>query len=98
MMPVVVDAFLWDDDNEDKAAYHGLRRRQVDQVLRDDYVVVANRVARRAPYLLIGLDYGGQCIAVPIEPTHEPRLWRRVTAWRCKRAEQARLAQDRRRR
>ena len=98
-MPAVdVAEFAWDEDNTDKVARHGLNPEQVDQVLDDLYVVVQNRGERRARHLLIGLDYGGQCIAVPIVPTDEPSRWRPVTAWRCKRSEQARLAQQRRRR
>jgi hypothetical protein len=89
---------LIDDDNREKFAQHGLTADQVLQVLDGRYVTPRNRQGRRAPYLLIGQDYGGQCLAVPIEWTDEPGLWRPVTAWRCKPAEYARLAADRRRR
>ena len=95
MARVAVAEFLWDDDNEDKVAQHRLTPWQVDEVLDGVYRLDPNRTSRRAPYLLIGRDYSGQCIAVPIEPTDEPTVWRPVTAWRCKRSEWARLAQQR---
>src|SRR4051812_17890228 len=98
MPQITVDAFDWDSENEDKIAAHGLRPWDVDEVLDDRYVVDANRAGQRAPYLLIGQMENGQCVAVPIEPTQEPHVWRPVTAWRCKPAEAARLRQDRRRR
>jgi hypothetical protein len=83
-----VDAFLFDDDNEEKFAVHGISGRQVFQVLDNPYVVVPNRQNRRALMLLIGQDNGGVCIAIPIEPTEEPGVWRPITAWPCKRNEQ----------
>jgi hypothetical protein len=83
--------FLIDDDNDEKFAAHGLSARRVLDVLEDEHVIVRNRKRRRAMYLLIGRDRGGACIAVPIEPTHEPTLWRPVTAWPCKEHERARL-------
>jgi hypothetical protein len=98
MPRVDVADFLWDDDNEEKVALHGLLPSQVDELLDDQYVVDYNRRTGRADYLLIGRDYNGECIAVPIEETWEPTRWRPVTAWRCKSAEWARLRQVRRRR
>ena len=88
---VQIRAFLFDDENEEKLAAHGIKSRQVDQILDDEFLVAANRKARRAAYLVIGRDWGGMCIAVPIEPTPNPYVWRPVTAWRCKASEEARL-------
>jgi hypothetical protein len=34
--------------------------------------------------LIIGRDRQDQCIAIPIEPTHDRTIWRPVTAWFCK--------------
>jgi len=70
---------------------HGLSSRQVVQVLENPYLIVPNRKGRSAPYLLIGLDHGGGCIAIPILPTHDPAVWRPITAWRCKESERAQL-------
>lgn len=86
-----VHDFLYDDENEEKFASHGLSVDQVDQVLDSGFVVVPNRKGRRAPYLVIGVDHGGRCIAIPVEPTHDPVLWRPITAWPCKESEAARL-------
>jgi hypothetical protein len=97
MVNIVVTEFAWDDENEDKIAFHGLRSRDVDTVLYYPYIVDLNRMDQRAPYLLIGRNDHGACIAVPIEKTDEPTIWRPVTAWRCKRSEWARLRQVRRR-
>lgn len=94
MYPTVRE-FLIDDENEEKFALHGLSSRQVLQVLDGPHVVVPNRKRRRARYLLIGRDRGGTCIAVPIEPTHRPALWRPITAWLCKHQERRALEQGR---
>ena len=86
-----IEGFLIDDDNESKFAGHGLSARQILQILDSEHVIVPNRRRRRTSWLVIGRDYGGACIAVPIEATHDPFLWRPVTAWPCKQIEQARL-------
>ncbi len=87
-MPTIHD-FRFDDLNEDKLAAHGLTARRVAQVLDNDHRIVFNRKNRRAPYLIIGRDHGGQCIAIPVEPTTDAAVWRPVTAWFCKPAEWA---------
>ncbi len=88
---IAIDAFLIDEDNEEKFASHGLSSRQVLQVLDNEHLIVHNRKQRRAFYLVIGRDHGGACIAIPIEPTHDPLLWRPVTPWPCKQHERDRL-------
>ena len=88
---IEIYAFLFDEENEEKLAAHGISPRQVDQILDDEFLVVPNRKARRAACLVIGRDWGGACIAVPVEPTHDPYLWRPITAWLCKASEEARL-------
>ena len=88
---IQIYAFLFDDDTEEKFAVHGIRRTQVAQILDEDPVILLNRKGRRGVYLIIGRDWGGACIAVPIEPTHDPYLWRPITAWYCKASEEARL-------
>lgn len=86
-MKITVEAFLIDEDNEAKFANHGLSSDQVLQVLDSEHVVVGNRRQRRASHLLIGRDHGGACMAIPIEPTHHPKIWRPITAWHCKKHE-----------
>lgn len=90
-LPRILD-FAFDDENEDKVAAHGLTIDQVAEVLDNRNVVKPNRRRRRAAWLVIGRDAAGQCIAVPVEPTHDSNIWRPVTAWRCKSHEEAWLA------
>jgi hypothetical protein len=89
-MPDVAD-FLFDDENEDKMAAHGLTPRRVLQVLDNVHIVVPNRRGRRAPSLIVGRDSGGACISVPIERTRDPLIWRPVTAWPSKDSERQQL-------
>ena len=83
-------AFTFDEENEDKIVGHGLTPWRVAQILENEHLVIRNRKQRRALYLVIGRDHGGSCIAVPVEPTHDPTCWRPVTAWLCKPHEEAR--------
>lgn len=89
-MPDVAD-FLFDDENEDKIAAHGLTPRRVLQVLENAHIIAPNRRGRRAPVLIVGRDNGGACISIPIEPTNHPLVWRPVTAWPSKENERQRL-------
>ncbi len=95
MPPPLVLQFLIDAENIEKFAQHGLTDRQVDQVLQNPYLIIDNRKRRRAPYLIIGEDNGGQCVTIPIEPTDDPVLWRPVTAWPCKVSEYNQLRRTR---
>lgn len=93
-MPVssaVIASFVYDDENEDKLWEHGIVREQVDDVQTRPHTVRRNRRHRRAPLMVIGLDRSGQCIAIPVEPTYDPVVWRPVTAWYCKESEAVRL-------
>jgi len=89
-MSDVID-FLFDDENEDEMAAHGLTPRRVLQVLDNFHIVVPNRRERRAPLLIVGRDSGGACISIPIEPTRDPLIWRPVTAWPSKDSERQQL-------
>jgi hypothetical protein len=89
-MPLVA-GFVIDEINEDKFWDHGLSRDRVLQVLDNPWIIAPNRRERAGSYLIIGRDDGGCCIAVPITPTHDPLIWRPVTAWPCKDSEAARL-------
>lgn len=88
--PLIAD-FAFDDENVDKMWVHGIRPKQVRQVLDNDPRVAVNKRGERADLLVIGRDYGGACITIPIEPTTEPLVWRPVTAWYCKESEEGRL-------
>ncbi len=86
-----IKSFLFDDDNEGKMAFHGLTIRQVDQVLDNPHQIVPNRRARRGAFLVIGRDNGGAAITIPVEATHDPVVWRPITAWPSKPHEAAQL-------
>ena len=86
-----IEEFLIDEANLEKFHLHSISPDQVWQVLENAFAVVPNRTARRAPLLVLGRDHGGNCIAIPVEPTHEKGLWRPITAWRCKPDERIRL-------
>lgn len=91
MSTVDVAAFDHDDENEDKFWNHGITPNQVDSLLDRPFTTLRNRSDRRASYLLIGRDFSGRCIAVPLEATHDRLIWRPVTARYCKDNEAARL-------
>lgn len=87
-----VASFFWDDENVEKIAAHkGLTAARVDQVLDNRYAVGRNRKGRRGLYLVVGCDNGGAFISVPIEATHDPNMWRPITAWLSKDSERAML-------
>ncbi len=90
-----IERFLIDDLNETKINSHGLSVHQIVQVLENKHIVVPNRKRRRGLYLVVGVDNGGSCIAIPVERTHDPKLWRPITAWYCKESEQTLLKKRR---
>jgi hypothetical protein len=61
------------------------------QLLGNGPVITKNRRGHAAPYLLIGRDDSGRCIAVPVLSTHVRYVWRPITAWYCKPSEAAKL-------
>ena len=71
MSSFCIEAFLFDDENEEKIGSHGLSTSQNMQVLDNMHVVLPNRKERRGLYLIIGRDNGGACISIPVESTHE---------------------------
>lgn len=75
----IVD-FLIDEDNIEKFWSHGLTALDILQVLEHPFRVKTNRKNRRATYLVIGRNHRGHCLAAPVEPTHDPQMWRLVTA------------------
>jgi hypothetical protein len=88
--PRILD-FLFDGENVEEMWAHGIVPEQALQVLDNRPLLRVNRKDRRGMYLLIGRDNGGRCLAIPIEPTHDAELWRPITAWPCKRHEEARF-------
>jgi hypothetical protein len=87
--------FVIDEDNTEKFWFHGIAAEQVLNVLDGSIAILRNRRDRRADYLVIGRDSSGMCLAIPIEATHDPVIWRPVTAWPCKNSERLRLPRER---
>ncbi len=83
----VIRGLVFDDENEEKMWSHGVTTDAASQVLEAHFNVVRNRKERRAQFLIIGTDRQGRCIALPIEETNDPEMWRPVTAWFCKKSE-----------
>jgi hypothetical protein len=71
----------------DKMAVQGVHEEQLEQALINPYRVIPNRRSQPAPYLFIGQDDGGACLAIPVFPTESPTIWTPVTAWYCKPSE-----------
>lgn len=88
--PTILD-FLFDEENQRKIARHGLTASQVLQVLDSRVDISPNKRRARATQRVIGRDHGGQAIAVFVEPTHDPVVWRPVTARPAEPHEKARL-------
>jgi uncharacterized DUF497 family protein len=96
MSSILIDAFLFDEENEEEFAVHGISVNQVAQMLDNVYVILRNRKNRRGIYLLIGRDKNGICISVPIERTHQIHVWRPITAWQSKAGEKTILEKNER--
>jgi hypothetical protein len=92
--PTVAELFI-PDPTIDKLWSHGIVPEQVHAVLARETVVVRNRSGRAAPFVLLGFDEQGRCLAIPIAPTHDRWVWRVITAWYCKAGEEARLGKRR---
>jgi hypothetical protein len=87
MSSPIIEGFYIDELNESKIDSHALSVEQIIQVIENAYVILPNRKNRKGLYLVIGRDQLGICIAIPIEPTNEPTIWRPITAWPCKESE-----------
>lgn len=81
MPTIVVEDFLFDDENEDKLARHGVSLDDALEVLESPYRVMRNRKAGRATHMVVGRTRSGRCLIVCVEPTHDRGVWRPVTAW-----------------
>jgi hypothetical protein len=91
MSSPVIETFLIDEVNEAKFVSHGLTSFQIIEVLESVHTIVHNRKHRRGLYLVIGRDLKGVCIAIPVEYTHDPAVWRPITAWPCQDSERTTL-------
>jgi uncharacterized DUF497 family protein len=87
MPSLEIDGLEFDEENEEKLWSHGVPIESAHPVLEHHFNVVRNRKERRAPYIIIGTDRQGRCLALPIEPTNHPAIWRPVTGWFSKKSE-----------
>lgn len=86
-----IEGLDFDDDNEEHIGRHGITPDDLWELLDNPYVIKRNRKHRSRIYLVIGRNRQGQCITMPIVATHDPFIWRPVTAWFCKQSEEAAL-------
>lgn len=91
MARIEIVGFDLTDTAEAKFWTHGIRPEQVEAVLDRRWSVIRNRPDRAAPFVLIGRDEQGRCLAIPIMPTNDRLIWRPITAWYCKSSEAAKL-------
>ncbi len=98
-MPYITDLEIdAEDGNRAHIERHGMTVDEVLQVLDNGlFVVIRNRGARRAPYVMIGPTYGGRLLTVPIVPTDVDGVWRPITAWDAKTGERTIYDNNRRR-
>ena len=86
-IPLAVEDHIWER--------HHITLDQLYAILESSHLVTDNRADRTASHILIGLDDQGRCIAAPILRTDDPRVWRVVTAWYCKKGEDTILRRHR---
>ena len=84
MARITIYRFRISDWVEAKFASHGIRRPQVEAVLDNPHVVIANRQGRAAKHLLLGRDDSGRCLAIPVLPTDDAlqRITQELSRWR----------------
>jgi uncharacterized DUF497 family protein len=78
---VQVRALVWDEQNEEHIAEHGVTPREVNQMVENPHIVVKNRRHRRGQHLMIGRTHGGRVLTVPLTKTSLRDTWRPTTAY-----------------
>ncbi len=91
MPRIEIVEFDFTDRAIDKLWGYGIDPEQLYAVLANRHVITRNRPGHAAPYVLIGRDEQGRCLAIPVVPTDDRLVWRPITAWYCKKSEAARL-------
>ncbi len=71
MARIEIARFLVSDAAAEKFWTHGISTDQVESVLDSRWVTTRNRAGRTAPYILLGRDSQGRCLAIPIVPTDD---------------------------
>lgn len=95
MPTVTIVEFEFTERAASKMWEYGIEFDRLSELLENRYVTVRNRKERAAETVLIGRDNSGRCIVAPIVSTNDPLAWRPVTAWFCKRSEEAVLRRRR---
>src|SRR5207253_10921910 len=82
--PEPIRAFAYDEGNLWEMGRHGVSALECDQALENGLAIRRNRRDRAAEWIAFGRTDGGDCLAIPVDPTDQPGIWRPATAWRCK--------------
>lgn len=93
---ITVDDVIYSERAEDKMWDDGIVPAQVvEAISSQSFKIERNCSERAAPYILYGPDAQGRCIASPIVPTNDSRVWEIITAWYCKPSEATKLNRKR---
>lgn len=76
-----VAALVLDDHNLSEMAGHGVTPHEVEQLVSNRHLTVANPRGEPGGVLLIGRTDGGRTLTVPLAPTDDPGTWRPATAF-----------------
>ena len=93
-MPVDVQDLAFDDRNRAKLEVHGLSLSDALEVLEENPRLMRNPSEGGAPYVLIGPNFWGRIITLPIDPTTDPVVWRPRTGYPSSAAEIARYEEN----
>jgi hypothetical protein len=78
--PPVIESWLWEEDDLEELAAHGVSRRIVLQVASEDPKFRRNKNARAARLQMIGPDRGGHIWTIFVQQVPwRPGLWRAIT-------------------
>lgn len=76
-----VRRLVWWPDNEAKLLAHGIRRDEVEGLVRRDAWVIGTHKDYPGQIRVTGVTLGGRFITVAMAPTDDPVAWRPVTGW-----------------
>lgn len=80
-MAIVVDAFVWDEENESHCMRHGLTPFIAEEVRSRAPLFFLNKKRTTGSHLMIGPALNGRFWAVVILKQDNPGLWRPITGW-----------------
>jgi uncharacterized DUF497 family protein len=78
---IQVSALEWDEQNTEHIRRHGVEPEDVESVLANAPLFFRNLSGRSATHIMVGQDYSGRVLYVPLVCVDWPRVWRVVTAW-----------------